>query len=52
MSWINTGDCNTKFFHQSTMQRRQKNKILRIKNDENCWIDEEVGAIGKFEEYF
>ena len=31
VNWLKMGDSNTKFFHQSTMQRRQKNKVLWIR---------------------
>ncbi|KAH1073089.1 hypothetical protein J1N35_025417, partial [Gossypium stocksii] len=32
--WLSLGDRNTRFFYQSTIQRRNRNKILRIKVDE------------------
>ena len=52
VNWLNLGDNNTKFFHQTTRQMRQKNKILRIKGDDNNWIEKEEGIIGKFEDFF
>ncbi|KAI9070826.1 hypothetical protein K1719_047203 [Acacia pycnantha] len=33
ISWLTCGDRNTKFFHTSVIQRRQRNKILRLKGD-------------------
>ena len=52
MNWLNLGDKNTKFFHQSTLQRRKRNKILRIKRGNNEWIEDEKGVIKEFEDYF
>ncbi|KAI9121789.1 hypothetical protein K1719_007179 [Acacia pycnantha] len=31
ITWLNCGDKNTKFFHNSVIQRRQRNKVLRLK---------------------
>ncbi|KAI9126130.1 hypothetical protein K1719_002551 [Acacia pycnantha] len=33
VSWLTCGDKNTKFFHNVVIQRRLRNKILRLKND-------------------
>ncbi|KAI9101525.1 hypothetical protein K1719_023769 [Acacia pycnantha] len=40
ISWLNSGDKNTKFFHTSVIQRRQRNKILRLKNDSGVWLED------------
>lgn len=32
VKWQHAGDANTTFFHQSTLQKRQQNKIVTIKN--------------------
>ncbi|KAI9071798.1 hypothetical protein K1719_046244 [Acacia pycnantha] len=40
ISWLNCGDKNTKFFHTSVIQRRQRNKILRLKNDSGVWLED------------
>ncbi|CAN1248712.1 hypothetical protein LINPERPRIM_LOCUS6851 [Linum perenne] len=39
--WLKEGDKNMKFFHASTIQRRQKNRILKLKTDDLLWIEEE-----------
>ncbi|KAF7829553.1 ribonuclease H [Senna tora] len=36
--WIVNGDCNTRFFHTSTMIRRRRNKIEALKDDQGEWI--------------
>ncbi|KAI9101609.1 hypothetical protein K1719_023853 [Acacia pycnantha] len=46
ITWLNCGDRNTKFFHNSVIQRRQRNKVLRLKNDNGIWL-EESSAINK-----
>lgn len=33
------GDRNTKFFHSTATQRRQKNTILGLQDDFGCWRD-------------
>lgn len=33
VNWLQLGDQNTRFFHQTTLQRRQYNKILRLQDD-------------------
>ncbi|KAF3652708.1 hypothetical protein FXO38_15969 [Capsicum annuum] len=36
--WLNEGDANTKFFHISTFGRRQKTKILSLRDLVGNWI--------------
>lgn len=39
MKWLNWGDKNSKFFHASTIQRRDRNRLERIR-DTNCsWVE-------------
>ena len=38
VQWLNEGDANTRFFHQSTLQRRRRNKVVALKdNNGNRW---------------
>ena len=41
------GDCNTNFYHVSTLIRRKRNQIMAIKNAMEDWIHEE-GEIKEF----
>ncbi|XP_062021202.1 uncharacterized protein LOC133737713 [Rosa rugosa] len=42
--WLSDGDLNTKFFHQYTSNRRRKNQIKGLYNEEGVWCttDEEL----------
>ncbi|KAI9109172.1 hypothetical protein K1719_019795 [Acacia pycnantha] len=40
VSWLKCGDKNSKFFHNSVIQRRQRNKILRLKDEGGLWLEE------------
>ncbi|KAI9079218.1 hypothetical protein K1719_038823 [Acacia pycnantha] len=40
ISWLNYGDRNTKFFHGSVIQRRQRNKVLRLKDESGVWLED------------
>lgn len=39
VKWLNWGDRNSKFFHASTVQRRERNRIIRLSDGENGWIE-------------
>lgn len=40
--WLNWRDKNTRFFHGSTIQRRDRNKILRIQDDSGNWLEGQI----------
>lgn len=42
ISWIQDGDHNTSFFHKSTLNRRRKNRIIGLKNNNNVWLFDPV----------
>lgn len=50
------GDKNTKFFHASTKQRRDINRIIGLRDQQGEWIDDEEGiekeAVGYFTNLF
>lgn len=37
--WLKEGDTNTSFFHQSTMYRRRRNKVVTLKDCSGEWVD-------------
>lgn len=39
VNWLNYGDLNTKFFHVSTIQRRQRNQLLKMKDNDSRWVE-------------
>jgi len=50
--WFQLGDMNTKIFHASTKQRRARNKILGLLNQDGLWVDNEVEIEHLAENYF
>ncbi|KAJ1378472.1 Endonuclease/exonuclease/phosphatase superfamily [Sesbania bispinosa] len=39
VKWLNFRDRNTGFFHASTVQRRDRNKLYRLRNDQGTWVE-------------
>lgn len=37
-NWLRFGDKNTKFFHQSTICRQQRNRVEALINEEGNWV--------------
>ncbi|XP_024195894.1 uncharacterized protein LOC112199065 [Rosa chinensis] len=52
ISWLKLGDNNTKFFHQSATQRRQRNRILRLRNANGLWLDSDMSIADTFLQYY
>ena len=50
--WLQSGDRNTSFFHAKASNRHQRNKILRIKDSEDNWQEDEEMIGRTFVEYF
>lgn len=40
--WLNNGDANIKFFNMSTLQRRIRNHITRLRENVDNWLTEEL----------
>ncbi|CAN1178605.1 Transposon TX1 uncharacterized 149 kDa protein [Linum perenne] len=38
INWLNFGDRNTKFFHAATVQRKLRNAIVKLKEENGDWI--------------
>lgn len=41
IKWLKWGDRNTKFFHATTIQRRSRNRISMLLNDQGEWVRNE-----------
>ncbi|KAJ1419294.1 hypothetical protein SESBI_15248 [Sesbania bispinosa] len=39
LKWLNYGDKNIAFFHASTVQRRDRNRLVRIRDGEDQWVE-------------
>lgn len=52
IQWLLWGDKNSRFFHYKTLQRRQRNRVSRLLNDDDVWVEEETELGSLFEEYF
>ncbi|CAN6679920.1 unnamed protein product [Malus baccata var. baccata] len=39
VKWLHDRDANTKFFHHSTLHRRRRNTIVRLKGEDGCWVE-------------
>ncbi|CAA7037370.1 unnamed protein product [Microthlaspi erraticum] len=40
-NWLREGDKNTKFFYVTTKQRRVRNKIIKLKDGDGSWVENE-----------
>ncbi|KAL6226651.1 hypothetical protein ACLB2K_000612 [Fragaria x ananassa] len=52
VKWLKSGDSNTRFFHLSTIQRRLRNRILKIQNEQGQWVCGEGLIRKEFESQF
>ncbi|KAB2614065.1 hypothetical protein D8674_036381 [Pyrus ussuriensis x Pyrus communis] len=39
VKWLREGDANTQFFHSSTLQRRRRNKIVKLRAENGSWVE-------------
>lgn len=49
---MKTGDSNFRFFHLTTIHRRQRNKVLKLKKNDCAWLEKEENIRDEFEGYF
>lgn len=50
--WYRKGDKNTKFFHARASNRRKKNTILGLWNDEGRWCEDKDSILATAPAYF
>ncbi|WZZ78223.1 hypothetical protein YC2023_098795 [Brassica napus] len=50
--WLKEGDRNTKFFHALTKQRRARNKITQLLDENGNIVEDEVGLVAIATSYF
>lgn len=52
IKWLQLGDANTSFFHQSTMQQRRANKIVKLLDDNGQCVEKDHLIRKTVEEHF
>ncbi|KAF7824555.1 reverse transcriptase [Senna tora] len=52
VKWLRHGDQNTRYFHAITVQRRNRNRIVRMKDTDDNWVEEENQIRVCFYRYF
>ncbi|CAL2260060.1 unnamed protein product [Prunus armeniaca] len=52
VKWLQEGDRNTKFFHLTTIIRRRRNKIERLKDENGVWVEESQAIKSVAMKYF
>ncbi|XP_008220866.1 PREDICTED: uncharacterized protein LOC103320900 [Prunus mume] len=52
VSWLRSGDRNTKFFHITTLVKRRRNRIERLKDNNGDWISSKEGLKALVVKYF
>lgn len=52
ISWLKDGDRNTKFFHSSTIRRRKRNKVVKIRNGAGEWLERENEIAAQFGSFY
>ena len=52
VQWLGEGDRNTKYFHHRASERRHKNTINRLWNDEGVWCESKESIIKRAIDYF
>lgn len=52
VDWLQARDRNTRFFHLSTIVRRERNKIVALKSCEDNWITDRLEMKNKMVHYY
>lgn len=43
IKWLKEGDSNSRFFHQTTIQRRHFNRIEKLQDGQGVWREDTMG---------
>lgn len=43
VKWLQAGDSNSRFFHQTILQRKRSNRVDKLQNGNGTWIEDDVG---------
>lgn len=52
VKWLSFGDKNSKFFHATTIQRRDRNKLHRLKDEDGRWVEGQSNIMTAVVKYF
>ena len=52
VQWLGLGDKNSKYFHFKASERKKKNTILRLMDEEGKWCNSKDGIAGIAMSYF
>lgn len=52
VNWLRMGDRNTRFFHLTTIQRRQRNQIVKLKDEDGEWQSDPTAIANIIKEHF
>ncbi|KAM1239603.1 hypothetical protein ACFX2J_045019 [Malus domestica] len=52
INWLREGDANTLFFHQSTLHRRRRNKVVKILMEDGVWEENPRRVHQVVDDYF
>jgi hypothetical protein len=50
--WIKDGDRNTRYYHVKTINRRRRNRIIMLKNDQNDWVEDDANLKEMVNNYY
>ncbi|KAM1294906.1 hypothetical protein ACFX1Q_015702 [Malus domestica] len=52
VKWLQEGDANTAFFHQSTLQRRRRNCVVKLQDGRQGWVENQDSIRHTFEDHY
>ncbi|GJX88622.1 ribonuclease H [Tanacetum coccineum] len=52
VQWLREGDKNTRYFHTRATSQNKRNSILRLKDEDGRWVDNEDGVCDLVSAYF